>query len=942
MPSSPWIVLAVAAVVGVPASAQQVTVRIGGAIQQPAAGSPADADDPGTPVEMFENPFLDRYLRKAQGFLDRQNYETAIKVLQDVIEERTIEVVAERPEEGGEQPAPGSSKPSDGGPTVAPGAAPAQASPPHPTRPGTQPNGQQGANRGQRPNERDARNAVYSQDGRIYRPVRRLCHELLARMPVEAIELYRATYEVAAEEMLRAALQDGSLTALEQVGNRYFVTLAAGRALALLGDRLMQEGRYRAAVAVFRDLLETYPAAARQQLGIGTVWCQFKIAVCLRQAGEEGSALAAVQQLAAASPDESLRVQGELQTVKDLPESPMFAPATAANPTTSKHVAADSLSWLAADVDELVPLWQYRFRNPEPYKDPKSSGNDSRVFFDGGQATTLMPFASRYGPGTRVSFGDDPTALGGFPRAMFLEHFCLREAEAATGVLRQQGRRSDKEAADEPPLARENQPRIRIAASDFALLRPVEDEARRYVVLGRSSGAASVEVLKTSELVAFGRELGKPVWTSAQWLDGEAGLRDVTFLAAPVVFGERLLLPALRRGGYSLECLDRRDGRPLWNVPIHGGGTPFLKAPGCQVVVQGGLALVATNAGCLAAVDAFAGDLRWVRRYERVDPQRKSARKPRRQNDEMAHFMPQFPQAELSSFLPNDLIVHEGIAVVAPCDGDLLIATDVSTGQLLWYVDATTHYGPYGRLLTMIGTDGEDVFLASDTHVVAIGLSGGLVKWALDLPQWNGSKQAGRGRGCIVGEHVVLPGQGNLLVCHTSGKRGVRSLKLPAFDSSREPLAGPFHVSSHGPWLAIGYPGGVEMLSSAPALQQLAARTSDPLAKAMVLTQAGDTAGAEAAVTAALRSAANDQAAPHRHELGELLLQLVAVRAKALARTDVPAALAAFDGCKELLREREQLVRWHLCRVELCKEIGDLPAHEREQLALYACMEGKS
>lgn len=945
MPSSPWIVLAVAAVVGGHGSAQQVTVRFGGAIQQPApnAGSPADADDPGTPVEMFENSNLDRYLRNAQAFLDRQNYEAAIKVLQDVIEERTIEVLATRPEDEATDGAPaGAPKPNDGQPATAQPAAP------HPTR--KNPPAADPANPGARarPNDRDARNAVYSQDGRIYRPVRRLCHELLARMPAEAIELYRAKHEVAAEELLQAALRDGSLTALEQVGNRYFITLAAGRAMALLGDRLMQEGRYRAAVAVFRDLLETYPEAAQKRVGINPVWCRFKIAVCLRQAGEAGSALAAVQELAAGNPDESLRVQGELQAVKDLPESAMFAMAAPGSTPTVVKTAGNSPgsgaagTWLATDVDQLVPLWQYRFRNPEPYKDPKNSNSTERFFVDGGQATTLMPFASRYGPGTRVTFGNDAGALGGFPRALFLEHFCLRSADVATGVLLQQGRRSEKEAAEEAPAARENQPRIRIATSDFALLRPVEDEVRRYVVLGRAAAAASTEVLKASELVAFSRELGKPVWSSAQWLDGDAGLREVTFLAAPVVFGERLLLPALRRGAYSLECLDRRDGRPLWNVPVHAGGSPFFKAPGCQVVVQGGIALVATNAGCLAAVDAFAGDLRWVRRYERVDPQRKSARKPKRQNDDAMHFgMPQYPQGELPSFLPNDLVVHEGIAVVAPCDGDLLVATDVSTGQMLWYVDATTHYGPYGRLLTMIGTDGEDVFLASATHIVAVGLAGGLIKWAVDLPQWNGSQQAGRGRGCLVGDHVVLPGQGHLLVCHTSGKRGVRSLKLPAFDSSREPLAGPFHVTSQGPWLAIGYPGGVEMFSTVPALQQQAARTDEPLAKATLLTQAGDFAAAEAAVVQALR-ATGGAADAHRRQLGELLLQLVAARAKGLAATDVGKALAAFDGCKDLLRDREQLVRWHLARVEMCKEIGDLPAHEREQLALYACMEGKS
>ena len=71
----------------------------------------------------------------------------------------------------------------------------------------------------------DPRHAVFSQDGRLYRPVRRLCHELIARLPDDGLALYRATHEVAAAELLQQALADGCLSALEQVQNRYFATL---------------------------------------------------------------------------------------------------------------------------------------------------------------------------------------------------------------------------------------------------------------------------------------------------------------------------------------------------------------------------------------------------------------------------------------------------------------------------------------------------------------------------------------------------------------------------------------------------------------------------------------------------------------------------------------------------------------------------------------------
>ncbi|MFO1032380.1 MAG: hypothetical protein U1F60_14965 [Planctomycetota bacterium] len=930
MHASPWIAVAVAAAIASYGVAQQVTVTIDG--PKVATQDPAEGDDPGRPVEMFENPNIDRYLRSAQGFLDRANYEAAIQVLQDVIEGRTLEVTAERPEDGGTPSAPvapGSSDPQAAKP-------PADGKPPEPPEakpPEDDGHAHGGAKPGDRPHERDTRNSVFSSDGRLFRPVRRLCQEMLARMPEAGLELYAAAHEVAAKEQLDAALLDGSSQALEQVVHRYFATAAAGRAMLLLGDRLMQEGRYRSAVQVFRDLLEVYPAVRRQQIGVREVWCRFKIAVCLRLVGEVQAAHEALQQLATRFPAESLRLQGELQAIVELPGSALFVGDLQ---RIERRATSSGASWLSASTDTLVPLWQYRFRNPEPYADPKTRNNERRVFFGEGQPSNLMPHAGRYGPSTWVCFGQRAGQGDEAPEAVFLEHFRLRVADAASGVQQLQS-----DGVDEPPAARDGQPRLRIAASDFALLRPVEDDERRYVVVGRKTAAATVDVLKTSELVAYPLGLESVLWSSTAWLDGEAGLRDVTFLAAPVVFGERLLLPSLRRGSYSLECLDRRTGRPMWNVPIHGGGSPFLKAPGCQVVVQGGIALVATNAGCVAAIDAFLGELRWVRRYERIDPLRHRARGKRRVDSDSMASQVDFAQGELTSFLPNDLLIRDGFVLVAPCDGELLLCLDVGTGQLLWYVDASTHYAPYGRLTTLVGTSGEDVFALSQTHLVAIGLAGGLVKWAVELPTWNGNPLIGRGRGVVVGDHVVVPGQRELLVCHVSGQPGLRRLPLPTFGASREPLPEPSNLTSHGPWLAIGHQGGIEMFSSVEALQALAANCTDPHRRATLLLQAGLVDEAEQTLVAALRAAPAANEA--RQRLEELLLQAVDGKLRGRAGpVDLGAALACYDAIEPLLQTGQVRVLWHLARVELCKAAGDVTAHEREQLRLYARMEGRS
>ncbi len=899
-------------------------VPIGGVVPQQNAD-----DDQGVTVEMFENPNLDRYLRKAQAFLERQDYVSTIQVLQDVIEGHTVEFMDSAPVKPGEAVGPQPSANSDSKPDSKPDTAARVQSG---NKPGDKSDeaGTKGPRR-KSSAELDAAQSVFSQDGRVYRPVRRLCHEILATLPPVGLELYRAAYEVAANEMLVEAQRDGSISSLEKIANRYFITLPAGRAMMILADRLMNEGRHRAAVQVLRDLVEVYPKENRQRLGISEVWCRFKIALCLRLAGELATAHAAVQELATKFPEESLRILGELQAVKDLPQSEAFANEVLATITAVQRDR--DLSWLADDTEALVPLWQYRFHNPEPYREAKATNNEQQIFFGDGQQTTAMPHANRHGPASWLMFS--PEAKGGAVRALFFEHYRLRVADALSGLQVLEG-----DGLSEPPSPRDNFPRVRIAASDYALLRPVEDEARRYVILGYSrSMAQSDEVLKASELVAYQRDSLERAWSSTQWLDGDDGLRDVTFLAAPTVFGERLLLPALRRSAYSLECLDRTSGRPLWHTPLHAGGSPYFKAPGAPVSVQGGIAFVITNAGCLAAVDAFAGDLRWIRRYERSDPLRPRPIAKGRSQDGMSRSGSQFVQNELAGFLPNDLLVRDGLVIMAPCDGNMLLCVDGATGQPVWMLDATTRYAPYGSLRMLVGANATDLFAVSEKHLICIGLRGGLVRWSRELPTWSGAKSAGRGRGCMVGDDVVVPGERELLVFDAADQRPMRRIPLAPFGESRDPLPGPFHVITSGPWLAVGYQGGVEMFSSIPALSRLAETTQDPLQKANLLVHAGLFPAAEVSLQAALTDPATS--AESRTKAATRLLALVRDRALQAARRHEPKAVDLLDVVLPFAGDRTVRLNWHLARLEVCQEGGDLLGHEREQQRLYDFMEGK-
>lgn len=934
-PSSVARMLACASLCAAVLSAQQLRVNAPlGALAT--RGAEQSIDDPGKRVEMFENPNLDRYLERAQMFLDLDDYTAAVKVLQDVIEGRTVEVFATR-DEGKDQDA------EDRNSGATQKDAPKTDS--KPAKPRAAQTGRRSTSAGTKKGdervasgELDARNAVFSRDGRIYRPVRRLCHELLSRMPDVGIQIYRTRHEFAADEMLTAAMVTGSLTALEQVANRYFVTLPAGRAMMLLADRLMHEGRYRASVQVLRDLIGVYPAQNRKELGIRDSWCHFKIALCLQLAGENEAAQQAVTQLADEYTEESLRIRGQLETIRELPNSKLFARDTVAIAAVPDRNAG--IQWLQPETTELVPLWQYRFGNEQPYKDAKPSNRGGRngMFFDGANRSTAMPFANRYGPGTRVLFSSERDGDRSVPRAVFLEHFRLRLADASSGLLIGQG-----DGVDAPPLAREGHPRVRIAACDYALLRPVEDEAHRFVIIGHESNTTqSKESLKSSQIVAYDKVTGKRAWTSENWQDGANGLRQVTFLAAPTVFGGRLMLPSIRKDAYTLECLDRRTGEPLWHTPLHAGGSPFFKAPGCPVVVQGGIAFVATNAGCVAAVDAFAGDLRWIRRYERHDSAHKTfkkKKKPRSNGRRFNGYNNQFTQAVLDSFLPSDMIMHDGLLIIAPCDGEVLLAIEAATGQPVWMLDGRTRYAPYGRLTEVIGHDATQLFVMSDSHLVSIELEGGLVRWMQKLPSWAGPKYSGRGRGLVANGKVIVPNMRELLVFDANNKAPMRRLQLPAFDESREPLNGSCHVVVNGPWLAVGYQGGVEVYSTTKALGELAGNTEDSLRKASYLTKSGQPQQAEKVLAEAVSNSTDERV---RVRAAKQLLALVSGRAERLARDGkLPAALKAMDEVRELLADRTVRLNWHLARIEICKDAGDMRAHETEQQSLYDYMEGR-
>lgn len=834
------------------------------------------AEDAGVAVRMLESPTLDRFLRKAQEFLAREDHAGAINVLQDVLV-------------------------GEAGPDAEAGA------------PGAPLTG-----------EDDPRHAVFSGDGRLYRPVRRLCHEFLASLPEDGIRLYQQMHEVAAEREYRAAFARRDVRGLEAVYNRYFATLAAGKALYAAGELLMHAGRWRAALLTFVALRDLYPEENRARLaGVSPTYLQLRLALCMSRIGEAGAARQILSDLAAADPEGLVRVQGELTELSRLADSGAFSrpDARPVVPSRFDRAALRSLD------DGLIPVWQYRYVDPEPYRRPQSNSNTRFTIAQG--RSPAAPWYHRHKPGTSVAFDGD--AL------VFLDHFRLRVHEVGSGIVRSQTTESAR-----PPKPRQGRARVRIPVYDWASLRVARDSHSYFCVLGPGGRAdlPNLEPILRNRVVCYDRTTLERRWSTTDWKRSERSYEGVTFLATPTVFGDRLLLPILVDGAYGIQGIGAANGEPLFRVRLHFGGSELARTACPPVVVRSGTAYVLTNAGTVASVDAFTGDLNWVRRYERQHPLRpgKRQRVQRRQTNQFSRQY--FRHVSLNGFVPSEMVAVEGRLIIAPSDGEVLACLDAASGDVLWLLskprgDSVQVVGHNDRYLYVGGWTGWGTRHRPDPQLGCIDLETGVRLWEIDMPE-----SAWGGRGLVTDDRIVLPGSRSLYSLPADGSGTWRKTQLPPFSVGQNPLSGEMNLFASGPYLVACYAGGIEVFASLEALRELAMEAADPLERADFLVQAGDLIAAIDAMAPLCTD--GTKPAAERKKITKRALALV--RHVVLDRSDGRShdtALQLLDRAGTWVESRDLRLQWQLLKVEFYQALGDRDAVDREQDVLYEMMEGK-
>lgn len=840
---------------------------------------------------MFESANLDRYLRKAREFLARGDHGGAVDVLQAVLEGRVVAAVDR--ETGKDANAHGTA-PQGTGRGLA-GADPPD--PPHLV-------------------EDDPRHAVFSADGRLYRPVWRLCHELLASMPESGLALYRQVYESPARRAFETAWAARDLRGLENVWRRWFVTRSAAQAMAASADLLMRAGRYRTAIDVLETLLEVYPRDERGRIEeLDEIQLRLRIALCLRRMREWAELDATLALLRERFGDRVVRVAGESVRVAELGGHPLFADRPPQ--VGSSGAATDDLPWVwRGPGDRWVPIWEYRFADPEPYRPPQPR-NNRRGWIVTQTGTTALAVRHRlFAPGTWITFSGDEVAL--------LDHFRLRVLERDTGRLLREG-----EGPLQPRPPEQGRARSRVPVYDWVALRAVRGGDAWYTVVGAAEDAPGADMRPVLEnnVVAVSARTGATLWTTADRRGQAGAYAGVTFLAAPTVFGDSLLVPIQARGAFALQSLDRRTGAPGYRVYLHTGGTRLARAPAVPVVVRGGTAYVLTNAGVVAAVDAHTGSLVWARRYEHLHPYRRHRTRTVR---EVSAFGGEqiYREVGLRGFAPSDLIVRDGRVVVAPADGRVLLCLDAATGEPVWMLSKRA-----GMANGYVVGHARGRLFVAGSEVTCIDLRSGVRLWAAPAPA-----SGWRGRGVVTRDHVILPGERSVWLLPLEGGEW-REAPLPVFSVGAEPLGGPYNLFASGPYLALCHEGGVELMASAAALREQAMSTENLERRSRLLAQSGDLLGAIGCSCQLLAQGGLDDA--ERHRVGVRLLGLAWDAALALAANrDRQRALGLVGRIAGAVTEPDLRLRAQLLRVEVARALRDRGLHVRERARLRRMAQG--
>jgi outer membrane protein assembly factor BamB len=249
---------------------------------------------------------------------------------------------------------------------------------------------------------------------------------------------------------------------------------------------------------------------------------------------------------------------------------------------------------------------------------------------------------------------------------------------------------------------------------------------------------------RSNFLAAYEASSGKAKWHRSASDEDKEGSQDVGFLAAPVPYGNLLLVPITDGGTIWLYGLDSKDGSTAWKAYLcdepAGGCNPWSPV---GISVEGRDAYVLCGTGVVFAVDAVSGGIRWAVRYKREE----------KTNGAMRMYN-NMVMKDIEGWDEDVVIPYGKMLIALPSDSNEMIWLDRRTG-------AKDNNGskriPSGHASSyVLGTKGRSLFVAGRNVVRCVDIPSSKLVWEKEI-------EDSLGRGVLTEDAIYIPVKNSVL-----------------------------------------------------------------------------------------------------------------------------------------------------------------------------------
>ncbi len=531
-------------------------------------------------------------------------------------------------------------------------------------------------------------------DRGLYAPVALAVRAELQKLPDAVADLYRSTYEPVAQSKFIEATVAFDAPSLRAIAARWPLTESAAKSLERAGAIFFDRGEFSRAAECWQDLLRDRGSSLPRET---VIRLQTQLVVALIESERVADAESWRKTLREKSPGAKSKFGGEeIEVGKFLdgyfssrPPSSVLRPPSAEDwPMFGGDATGTRLMVDAEPV--LDPQWVHDTGekvDPIDFSSLRRAGN--MVFWNGQwvQQSALQQFRDEHLSLLPVVIA--PERGAGTTSERLARTRVIIRSQRRLGCLDLIGGRllwqadapyfGGSVSYDESGFAVVNTADALSATVADGLVFTIENAEIPNPGVFRRGGVVDDKFSMSSSLAARDMTSGKLVWKIGRGHGDNDFIKTARFISTPTVADGLLYVIVIQSQGFTLVCLDARDGRFRWKTflsqlpmtAMAGWGQMQPNYEAAPPVIEGNRVFCSTDAGVIAAADADSGQILWARQYAGgvTDPQAAL-------RGEVI--------AAATGYPHNRSMVRGGVLYVLPSDSNDVLVLDAGSGKILW------------------------------------------------------------------------------------------------------------------------------------------------------------------------------------------------------------------------------------------------------------------